>query len=140
MDPSPVTIRHPEGYVLGILLPLSFLPVCTEPVHSLSIFEVLLFTVLGLTGLFGLYRAASREVLDETGISLKRPFGSKQYVWSQVQAVQLLPMTTNRGRVPILRITLPDRPLRLRCTGDSLDAIRRFYGEPDEDLWGNGIP
>lgn len=141
MSSCPVTIRHPEGYVLGLLLPISLLPVLVEPVHTLSLFEILLFCALGVTGLYGLYRAASWEQLDETGILVKRPFFSKGYLWPEIQKVQLVPLRTTRGQFPQFLITLPDRstPLRLRCTGTTLDAIRSWYGEPDEDLWGNGI-
>lgn len=138
---SSVTLYHPEGYILSTLLPLSALPVCVTPVRPLTIGDMLLFAAIGLTGLFGLYRAASREELGESGIFLKRPFVKRQYRWTDIETVQLAPLNTSRGRVPVLLITLPDRsaPLRLRCTGDSLAVLRNFYGEPDEDAWGNGI-
>lgn len=138
---KPVILTHPEGYILGLLLPIGLLPVWVEPVHPLGIGEILLFCALGVTGLYGLFRAASWERLEQSGIFLKRPFFKKQYAWSDIQKVQLVPRSTSRGRFPQFLITLPDRsaPVRLRCSKEALAAIQNWYGEPDEDLWGRGI-
>lgn len=140
MDPSSATIRHPEGYLIGSLLIVSLLPVMIPPVRVLGFLDRAVFVALGLMGLYGLYRAFSWERLDETGIFLKRPFFRRQYAWEQVRIVSLVPVNTGHGgRAPQLRLVLTDRRIRLRCTKDSLAVIRSFYGEPDEDLWGDGI-
>lgn len=136
---EPVKLTHPEGYILGLLLPVSLLPVVVEPVHTLSFWDILLFCSLGIVGIFGLYRAASWEQLDEAGIAVKRPFSRKLYPWTQVQKIRLVPFSTTRGRYPRFLITLPSRTIPIRCTKASLAAVERWYGEPDEDNWGRGI-
>lgn len=138
-----VTLRHPEGYALGGLVTMTDLFIGSSAFfRPLAGIELAIIGTSALAALWGFYRAASWERLDQTGIFLKRPFFQHQYTWAQVQSVRIVPMDNGNGmKTPRLQFTVPGRstPLNLACTKRSLAAVQSWYGTPDEDLWGRDI-
>lgn len=143
MKKPTVTIRHDASHLIG-----GFLFIITSAIVGLTFVKpadqesgLITYIVITLSYVccaVCFFWGASSETLDENGIYLKRPFCSKQYLWSDVTNVSVKVVQQYRRKGPEFSLKITNRrfPLTLDYTKSCMVCISYYYGEPDQDKWG----
>ena len=91
---------------------------------------------------FYLLRGKRQECLNAEGISVKSPFGKKEYSWSEVRRFAIVYGYSKQASFSVknektvyilLSIGRFQQKLRLEYREDIEQCIRRFYGAPDHN-------
>lgn len=106
----------------------------------LPLFVLMMF----LCSVYYFLNSRRRDILDAEGIRMESPFGSKIYFWSDICKFEIKwvwgrkkMFALKNEKLPYIRLVYsnPRRELRLGYREDADLCIRRFYGEPDRDIW-----
>ena len=145
-----VEVNHKEltkkgyGYLLVALVLAVMLYVVREQFVMSWGTVILLFALaleLGM-GIFTMIRAASREVLDEKGITVITPFGSRTYGWNRLQRFEInwnyekkKGFKNEEEPYILLSFANPRKTMKFPYDADIDRCVRCNYGEPEVDNW-----
>lgn len=144
MEKPSVTLRHDEGYLLGgilfiltaLIIGMSTVVPIAQQTGQISVWIVVIPLVFCSIACF--FWGSFTETLDENGISIKRPFCSKQYQWSDVTKVSIETVPSKGGKMPEYSLKIKNRrfALPIDYTKRTMACIICYYGQPDQDQWG----
>ena len=134
MNDLSVTLKQKrESIFLGglfLLLTLVFGAIACFSGESGTIVAAVL-CALGSGALF--FRAGNQQVLDSEGIHIKTYLGEKHYPWELVEKTRII--KTSYKDLPRIQFVIRGRKTSVWVyyTRRTLDCLRYYYGEPDEN-------
>jgi len=133
--------------IVAVVLAAVFIVAADQFVMSVGtaiLIAALVFEILMAAAAF--IRAFSKEILHPEGVDVVNVFGTKTYLWKDLQRFEILWDYEGRRMVKkeetdapyiLLKFENPGKKIRLDYREDIDQCIRVNYGEPHVDNWTN---
>lgn len=143
MELNAIVLRHREYLrqswrglvpVIGLTLLLIFAPDVFVAPYGPWIVAAVALLCLAFT-LLSAFKGLSEERLDAKGVTLKYPFGTKHYAWSQVEHYGIETFRTGQGLALRFRIHFREkgRSKRFMYREDIAQYLLTYRGQPAYD-------
>ena len=102
-----------------------------------QVFNWIMVALVAMVALVLIYFCNSKVTLDEHGLEWVSMHKTTRYSWEKVEQVGIEKELVGHGRYNgIIVLIVNGKKKRLPYTKNNIKCIRRYYGEPDYDKWG----